>query len=112
MSPLSLNELPEIREELPGSASRAPAFSGCRPLLWRFRDLDVNMSSTFECSRNDVLANTGVLLAAAGVAAFDSGWPDIVVGLAIAALFLRSAVRVIRSAWPQFRHAASPDVGA
>jgi cation diffusion facilitator family transporter len=78
----------------------------CLSLLWRFRKLNVNMSSTFECSRNDVMANTGVLIAAGGVAAFDAGWPDIVVGLAIAALFLRSAIRVIRGAWPQFRGAS------
>lgn len=75
----------------------------CLALLWRFRDLNVNMSSTFECSRNDVLANAGVLVAAGAVMAFGAGWPDIVVGLAIALLFLRSAVRVIRGAWPQFR---------
>ena len=33
----------------------------CLRLLWRFRALDVNMSSTVECSRNDALANAGVL---------------------------------------------------
>lgn len=75
----------------------------CLALLWRFRTLNVNMSSTFECSRNDVIANLGVLVAAGAVAWFGAGWPDIVVGLAIALLFLRSAIRVIRSAWPEFR---------
>jgi Co/Zn/Cd efflux system component len=75
----------------------------CLALLWPFRRQDLNMSSTFECSRNDVIANVGVLVAAAGVSMAASGWPDIVVGLLIAALFLRSAVRVVREAWPQFR---------
>lgn len=75
----------------------------CLALLWRFRKLNVNMSSTFECSRNDVIANLGVLLAAASVAALGTGWPDIVVGSLIALLFLRSAIRVLREAWPQFR---------
>lgn len=70
----------------------------CLRLLWRFRTQDVNMSSTFECSRNDVISNVGVLLAAAAVAWFVSPWPDIIVGTAIAALFLRSAFRVIGSA--------------
>jgi len=77
----------------------------CLALLWRFRRQDINMSSTFECSRNDVIANVGVLIAAAGVWMIGSGWPDIVVGLLIAALFVRSAVRVLREAWPQFRSA-------
>jgi cation diffusion facilitator family transporter len=76
----------------------------CLALLWQFRRLNVNMSSTFECSRNDVMANAGVLLAAAGVAVFGSGWPDILVGAIIALLFLRSALRVLREAWPQFRY--------
>jgi Co/Zn/Cd efflux system component len=75
----------------------------CLALLWRYRNHDVNMSSTFECSRNDVLANLGVLAAAGGVALLRSPWPDILVGTAIAVLFLRSALRVLRSAWPEFR---------
>lgn len=75
----------------------------CLGLLYRYRNRDVNMSSTFECSRNDVIANTGVLIAAAGVYAFSASWPDILVGTIIALLFFRSAVRVLRQAWPQFR---------
>lgn len=75
----------------------------CLALLYRFRHRDVNMSSTFECSRNDVIANTGVLVAAGGVYAFNAGWPDIVVGSVIALLFFRSAIRVLKEAWPQFR---------
>lgn len=75
----------------------------CLALLWRFRTLNVNMSSTFECSRNDVAANAGVLVAAGAVAWLDTGWPDIAVGLLIALVFLRSGVRVLRDAWPQFR---------
>jgi cation diffusion facilitator family transporter len=77
----------------------------CLALLWRHRDRDVNMSSTFECSRNDVAANLGVLVAAAGVWATGAGWPDVAVGAAVAALFLRSAVRVLRRAWPELRRA-------
>lgn len=75
----------------------------CLRLLWQFREQDVNMASTVECSRNDVISNVGVLFAAGAVALFDSPWPDIVVGLAMAAIILRSAVRVLREAWPQLR---------
>lgn len=77
----------------------------CLRLLWRFRAQDVNMASTFECSRNDVLSNCGVLLAAGLVALTASPWPDLVVGAAIALLFLRSAFSVIRDAKPQLRAA-------
>jgi Co/Zn/Cd efflux system component len=84
----------------------------CLALLYRHRNRDVNLSSTFECSRNDVISNVCVLLAAGGVSMFASGWPDIVVGAVIALLFLRSAFRVLSAAWPQFRSArAIPAVG-
>ena len=75
----------------------------CLALLYRYRSQDVNMSSTFECSRNDVIANVGVLVAAGGVYLFNSPWPDILIGAIIAIVFFRSAIRVLRQAWPQFR---------
>ena len=80
-------------------------------LLWRFRAQDVNMASTFECSRNDVISNVGVLIAAVLVAATSSPWPDIVIGLAMAAIVLRSAGRVLGDSVPQLRNdpAGAPD---
>lgn len=77
----------------------------CLRLLWRFRWQDVNMSSTFECSRNDVISNVGVLLAAGGDALTGTPWPDLVVGTIVAAIFLRSALQVIRDALPVLRAA-------
>jgi Co/Zn/Cd efflux system component len=70
----------------------------CLWLLWRRRADDINMRSAWLCSRNDVTANAGVLVAAAAVAATGSAWPDIAVGLAIAGLFTGSAVGVLREA--------------
>jgi Co/Zn/Cd efflux system component len=75
----------------------------CLVLLWRFRNLNVNMSSTFECSQNDVLANVGVIVAGLLVAWTGAAWPDILVGFIIAVLFVRSAFRVLRSGWPVWR---------
>lgn len=77
----------------------------CLSLLWRFRKQDVNMFSTFECSRNDVIANVGVLVAAVGVALSSSPWPDVIVAVLIAALFLRSALKVLTSGWQAYRAA-------
>ncbi|WP_265562452.1 cation diffusion facilitator family transporter [Sphingomicrobium arenosum] len=75
----------------------------CLRLLTRFRHQDVNMASTFECSRNDVINNCGVLLAAGLVWWLVSPWPDIIIGSLMAVIFLRSAFRVIREAAPQMR---------
>lgn len=77
----------------------------CLALLWRFRRLNVNMSSTFECSRNDVVSNIGVLVAGGLVALTATPWPDIAAGAIIAAIFLRSAWRVLAEAIPAWRNA-------
>lgn len=75
----------------------------CLALLWRFRSENVNMSSAFECSRNDVASNVGVLVAAGLVAMTGAAWPDIVIGGVIAIIFLRSAWRVLAEAIPAWR---------
>ena len=75
----------------------------CLAVMWRFRRQDVNMASTWECSRNDVISNVGVLAAAGLVATTSSPWPDIIVGLAMAAVVLRSAVRVLGDSVPQLK---------
>jgi cation diffusion facilitator family transporter len=67
----------------------------CFYLLWSHRSDDLNMRSTWLCSRNDLIANSAVLGAAALVAVSSSPWPDVIVGVGIAALFLRTAVTVI-----------------
>ena len=70
----------------------------CLLLLYRHRGDDLNMSSVWICSRNDVAANLSVLLAAAGVWAFDAAWPDRLVALGLAVLLLRSGCGVLRDA--------------
>ena len=69
----------------------------CLVLLWRRGD-DINMRSAWVCSRNDVVSNAGVLVAAAAVALTGSPWPDIVIGLLVAGVFGQSAVQVMRNA--------------
>jgi len=75
----------------------------CLGLLWRHRTDDVNMSSVWECSRNDIASNISVFVAAAGVWLLQSGWPDVLVGLGLACLFLRSAYRVLRTAFDELK---------
>lgn len=75
----------------------------CFALLYRHRSDDLNMRSTWLCSRNDLLANSSVIAAAGLVALTNSLWPDVLVGLAIAALFLHSARQVLREAWGEWR---------
>ena len=98
-----INVVVKIRSGVPPSSALMLLFGGtalaanlvCFRLLWRFRRNDVNMASTFECSRNDLISNIGVLVAGTFVALLDSPWPDIVIGSLIAIVLLRSAFRVI-----------------
>ncbi len=81
------------------------ANSLCLYLLWRHRHEDVNMSSVWECSRNDIASNLSVFVAAGAVWLTGSGWPDIVVALGLVWLLLRSSIRVISSAMVELRAA-------
>ena len=90
----------------PMGAMAAIALAGnawCFYLLWRHRSDDLNMRSTWLCSRNDLIANLAVIGAAVLAAVSGSGWPDVVVGLAIAVLFLRTAVTVISESRRELR---------
>ena len=59
------------------------ANSLCLILLWRHRQEDVNMSSVWECSRNDIVSNLSVFMAAGAVWFTGSGWPDLGVALGL-----------------------------
>ena len=74
------------------------ANSLCLFILWRHRHEDVNMSSVWACSRNDIASNLSVFVAAGAVWLTGSGWPDILVASCLVLLLIRSAIRVITSA--------------
>ena len=81
----------------------------CLWLLYPHRHSDVNMSSVWECSRNDVTEGIAVIIAAISVWAFGSGWPDILIATAILVMFLRSAARVLSGAWRELYPQPSPN---
>lgn len=77
----------------------------CLFLLLRHKNDDVNMKSTWICSRNDIIANTGVIAAAFLVNYFSSKWPDIIVGLIMSTVFLKSAFSVLSESISVYRNA-------
>lgn len=83
------------------------ANGSCLALLWKHREEDINMTSVWECSRNDIASNVSVFVAAGGVWLTGSGWPDLLVGLLLALLFLRSAARVLHSAVTELKRPVS-----
>jgi Co/Zn/Cd efflux system component len=72
-------------------------------LLWVYRHGDANMRSAWICTRNDVLGNFAVLLAALGVFGTGTGWPDVIVAAIMATLALQGAVLVIRQSLGELR---------
>jgi Co/Zn/Cd efflux system component len=60
-------------------------------LLWAHRGGDANMRSAWICTRNDVLGNLAVLIAALGVLGTGTGWPDVIVAAIMAGLALQGA---------------------
>ncbi|MFD3301856.1 cation transporter [Aquipseudomonas alcaligenes] len=84
------------------------ANSVCFFLLYTHRSDDLNMRSTWLCSRNDLVANSSVIVAAGLVALTGSLWPDVIVGIAIAVLFLHSAGQVLHEAWGEWRVSEGP----
>ena len=81
----------------------------CLTLLTPYRHGDVNMSSAWECSRNDVAEGFSVLAAAGGVWAFGAGWPDLLIGSALLLIFLRSATRIFRNGLAELRSPSGVD---
>lgn len=82
------------------------ANSICLALLWKHRSDDINMSSVWECSRNDIVSNLAVIAAAGGVWLAQSGWPDLAVGLALSLMLINSSRRVLTGAWRELKTAA------
>ncbi|MFN8370386.1 MAG: cation diffusion facilitator family transporter [Bacteriovoracaceae bacterium] len=76
----------------------------CAVLLLRHRNDDINMRSTWLCSRNDAIANVGIILAAFSVAYFKSKYPDLILGIVIAILVLKSSYTVIRESLIALNH--------
>jgi Co/Zn/Cd efflux system component len=72
-------------------------------ILWFYRAGDANMRSAWICTRNDVLGNLAVLLAALGVFGTGTGWPDVVVATIMAALALQGASTVLRQSLSELR---------
>ncbi len=77
--------------------------AACFGLLWAYRGGDSNMHSVWVCSRNDVLGNLAVLLAALGVFGTGTGWPDVIVAAIMAGLALQGSFVVVRRAWQEIQ---------
>jgi Co/Zn/Cd efflux system component len=79
------------------------ANAGVALMLYRFRSGDANQRSVWLCSRNDAIGNLAVILAASGVFATGTGWPDVAVAATISILALSGAFQIVRRAARELR---------
>lgn len=73
-------------------------------VLLRYKDGDANVRSVWLCSRNDAIGNVAVMLAAGGVFATGTAWPDLAVAGLMAGLFLWSSIQIIAQALKERQH--------
>ena len=79
-------------------------------LLMRYKDGDANVRSVWLCSRNDAIGNVAVMVASVAVWFTATAWPDLIVAIIMAGLFLRSAQLILTQAWAEYR--TGTDLGA
>ncbi|ABG41375.1 cation efflux protein [Paraglaciecola sp. T6c] len=70
----------------------------CFVLLSRYRTGDINMRASWICSRNDMIANVGVIVSAGLVVWLDSSIPDLVIGTIIALVIVQSSWKIVAEA--------------
>ncbi|WP_408096335.1 cation transporter [Peredibacter sp. HCB2-198] len=66
----------------------------CLWLLSKHKNDDINFSSVWLCSRNDIITNTSVIVASFLVYLTNTIWPDVIVGLGITYLVGKSSIKV------------------
>lgn len=72
------------------------ANSICLSLIAKHQNDGVHMRASLIFSKNDVIANIGVILSGALVWALGSRYPDLVIGLVIAAIVLRGGIHILK----------------
>lgn len=80
-------------------------------ILMRYKDGDANVRSVWLCTRNDAIGNVAVVIAGGFVAWTASAWPDLIVAMGMAALFLTSSISILRQAVGELRTGKASDVG-
>lgn len=76
----------------------------CLFLLTKHREQDINMSSVWECSRNDILNNISIIVASILVWMTNLGWADIAVGLILSLLLIKSSFKVLKTSYVQMQN--------
>ncbi len=80
----------------------------CAFILLPHRKGDSAHQGVWLSTRNDAVANIAIVLAGVATAFSSSVWPDVIVGLGIAALNLHAAILIAILAWREWTERAAP----
>jgi cation diffusion facilitator family transporter len=70
----------------------------CLALIAKHRDGEVHMRASWVFSKNDVIANVGVITAGGLVLLLDKPWPDLVIGALIVFVVFRGGISIVSDA--------------
>jgi len=74
------------------------ANSICLYLISKHKDGEVHMRASWIFSKNDVIANIGIIIGGVFVYLFGSSYPDLIIGLVISAIVIKGGVSIIKDA--------------
>lgn len=80
----------------------------CLRLLKRLKGADINLRAAETFSLNDFASNGGILIAGAAVVLTGQRWPDLVVGLIVAAIAAKGGIDILRDAKNSTREQTQP----
>ena len=70
----------------------------CLILISKHREGEVHMRASWVFSKNDVIANIGIIIGGILVYLLDSRFPDLIIGMIISIIVIRGGVHIIRDA--------------
>ncbi len=70
----------------------------CLRLIFKHKDAEVHMRASWIFSKNDVIANIGVIFAGLLVYLLDSRFPDLIIGLVISMIVIHGGFHIVKDA--------------
>lgn len=75
----------------------------CLKLISKYRAGEVHMRASWVFSKNDVIANLGIIAGGILVYSFESRYPDLLIGLAISIIVIRGGIHIVKDAGSENR---------
>lgn len=68
----------------------------CLTLISKHKDGEVHMRASWVFSKNDVIANLGIIISGGFVYLLDSRFPDLIIGMIISIIVIRGGIHIIK----------------